>query len=98
MKKAEKPTIGDQPIEPEFREMMNALAGGLDDILNGKRKGANRRVGFVLLCFNMNNAGERESRCNYISNADRADVVDMLKEQIARFEGTWPDSKKAGHA
>ena len=24
---------------------------------------------------------------NYISNADRADVVTLLKEQLARFEG-----------
>jgi hypothetical protein len=26
-------------------------------------------------------------RCNYISNASREDVVVLLKEQLARFEG-----------
>jgi hypothetical protein len=34
-------------------------------------------------------------RCNYVSNANRDDVVMMLKEQIRRFEGQ-PES--TGHA
>ena len=29
----------------------------------------------------------RLSRCNYISNASREDVIVLLKEQLARFEG-----------
>jgi len=29
----------------------------------------------------------REGRCNYISNAAREDVLTLLKEQVARFEG-----------
>lgn len=95
MTKPKKPTIGDQPIEPEFMGMMNALAAGLDEILNGERKGRDRKVGFVLLCFNMNGEGERESRCNYISNALRPDIVEMMKEQIHRFE---TQAGKAGQA
>lgn len=35
------------------------------------------------------------SYCNYISNAVRDDVVVLLKEQLARFEGS-PDV--TGHA
>lgn len=84
---AKQHTFGDQPIEHEFRDLMNNLAHGVDDILNAGKKGAEREVGFVLLVFNMNGQGERESRCNYISNADRADIMNMMKEQIERFEG-----------
>lgn len=100
MKKSKEPTIGDQPIQPEFRDLMNNLARGIDEILNDRKTGADRRVGFVLLVFNMNQAGERETRCNYISNADRLDIVAMMKDQIARFEGAapWPPDVKAGHA
>ena len=80
-----KHALGDAPIEDAHRGTMNALAAGIDGILNGNKKGAARDVGFVLLVFPF---GEKEGRCNYISNgADRRDIVVMLKEQIARFEG-----------
>jgi hypothetical protein len=88
--------IGDRPIEPEFREMMQGVARGLDDVFNQGRAGKDRKVGFVLLLFHMNETGERESRCNYISNADRADIVTMMKEQISRWEGMA--EQKPGHA
>jgi hypothetical protein len=40
---------------------------------------------FVLLTANF---GDYEGgRVNYISNGDRADIVAMMKELIARFEG-----------
>lgn len=78
-------TLGDAPIEDAHRETMNALASGIDDVLNGGKKGAARNVGFVLLVFPF---GNKDGRCNYISNgADRRDIVVMMKEQIARFEG-----------
>jgi hypothetical protein len=81
--------LGDTP------ERMRTLAQGLDRVLNGKDvKGADRKVGFVLLVFNMND-GAREGQCNYISNADRADIAVMLKEMIARWEG---QPKQTGHA
>jgi hypothetical protein len=77
--------LGDAPIEPRLYEMMNDLARGLDEILNGPSKGSDRKNGFILLVFPF---GGHEGRCNYISNgADRKDVVVMLKEQIKRFEG-----------
>jgi len=74
--------LGDAPIEPKYREMMNNLAKGIDKILNGDEKP--KKVGFCLMMFNF---GDSPGRCNYISNADRADVVTLLKEQLARFEG-----------
>jgi hypothetical protein len=74
--------LGDQPIEPHLHEMMNALAKGLDDVLNaGERP---KKNGFVLMVFPFEGF---EGRANYISNAHRADVVVLLKEQLARFEG-----------
>jgi hypothetical protein len=77
--------LGDGPIEPAYVETMNALARGIDKLLNGKAKGQDRQVGFVLLVFPF---GEKEGRCNYISNgADRQDIVTLFKEQIKRFEG-----------
>lgn len=77
-----KHTLGDAPIEPRFRDLMQGLARGVDEVLNGES--GEKRNGFVLLVFPFEG---REGRCNYISNADRADIVTLLKEQIARFEG-----------
>lgn len=78
--------LGDRPVEPEFATTMAALADGLDQILNGKGvHGADRKVGFILQVFNMNEIGM--GRVNYISNCERRDVLVMLKEQVARFEG-----------
>ena len=77
--------LGDAPIDKRYRKKMNAIAAGLDNILNGTDKGAERKIGFVLLVFPY---GDNTGRCNYISNgADRKDIVTMMKEQIKRFEG-----------
>lgn len=83
MKKPER--LGDAPIEAKHRAMMNGVAEALDQSFNGDARGADRKVGFVLLVFPF---GNDDGRCNYISNgADRRDIVTMFKEQIARFEG-----------
>ena len=77
--------IGDKPIEPHLIEEMNEIARALDRIFNGDKRGKDRKTGFVLLVFPF---GSQDGRCNYISNgADRRDIVVMMKEQIARFEG-----------
>jgi hypothetical protein len=81
----EKHQIGDAPIDPKYREEMQAIASTLDEVFNGTDKGRARKTGFVLLVFPF---GNTDGRCNYISNgADRRDIVVMMKEQIARFEG-----------
>jgi hypothetical protein len=78
--------LGDAPIQREYHDMMNAVARGLDEVFNGEAKGAERKTGFVLLVFPFGDADG--SRCNFISNgADRRDVVSLMKEMIARFEG-----------
>lgn len=87
-------TLGDAPIEPEFINTMNIVAGVLDRVFNGEARGKDRNTGFILMVFPFNEVTEG-GRTNYISNAERADVVTMLKEQIKRFEGQ-PDM--TGHA
>ncbi len=82
--------IGDAPIEPVYAQIMNDLALIVDRAFNGGQKP--KKTGFVMLVFPFE---DHEGRCNYISNADRKDVVIMLKEQLKRFEGQ-PDM--TGHA
>ncbi|WP_457813465.1 hypothetical protein [Sinorhizobium meliloti] len=77
-----KHTLGDGPIQSDLRHMMNGLAHGLDEILNGH--GSGKKNGFVLMVFPFTG---HDGRCNYISNARREDIVVLLKEQLARFEG-----------
>ena len=78
--------LGDAPIEAAYVERMKAVAHGLDEIFNGDKTGDDRGTGFVLLVFPF---GSKDGRCNYISNgADRGDVVNLLREQLARFENS----------
>jgi len=86
----QKHTLGDAPIELKHRDMMNELAKKLDGFFNGPD--IPKHTGFVLMVFPFEDHG---GRCNYISNANRGDVVTMLKEQLKRFEGQ-PDL--TGHA
>lgn len=77
--------LGDQPIEPALHDLMNALAKGIDDVLNGPAPpGEARRTGFILMVFPFDG---HAGRCNYVANARRDDVVVLLREQLARFEG-----------
>jgi hypothetical protein len=79
-------TLGDGPIEQQYRAAMNAIAASIDDVLNDGIIGPVRHTGFVLLVFPFGDADS--GRCNFISNgADRKDVVTLMKEMIARFEG-----------
>lgn len=77
--------LGDAPIEADYLELMNEVSRRLDMLFNGALAGKDRKTGFVLLVFPF---GEKEGRCNYISNgADRRDIIVLFKEQIKRFEG-----------
>lgn len=90
MKKVKKVhTLGDAPIEPEYIAQMNSLAQVVQELFNGKgTRVQDSKVGFVLMVFALND----KSRANYISNANRQDVIVLLKEQLARFEG-MPEQK-----
>lgn len=80
------------PIQEKYRALMNAVAHAIDEMFNGNAKGTDRETGFVLLVFPFGDADG--SRCNYISNgADRRDMVSLLREMAARFDGQ-PDHKQ----
>jgi hypothetical protein len=83
--------LGDAPIEETYRGKMNFLAKQLDHLFNGDLRGQSRTTGFILMVFPFGE--DIHGRCNYISNgADRNDVVTLMKEMIARFEGQ-PETK-----
>jgi hypothetical protein len=77
--------LGDGPIEARHHDQMTAVVRALDETFNNGKRGADREVGFVLMVFPF---GAHDGRCNYASNgADRRDIVTLMKEMIARFEG-----------
>ena len=85
--------LGSGPIDPAFATLMQSLAEVLDDTFNGDKRGADRQTGFVLLCFPFTkpDGTKYDGRANYISNANRADIVTLLREQLAYFSGQ-PDN------
>lgn len=77
--------LGDAPVEPEYYNKMVAITQALDELFNGEARGDDRAVGFVLMVFPF---GETDGRCNFMSNgADRRDLINLMREMIARFEG-----------
>jgi hypothetical protein len=81
-------THPDEEISKEYRAAMNGLAKDLDAILNGGLTGEDRTVCFTLLITDFN----KSSRVNYISNGQREDIIVMMKEVLARFQGQ-PEQK-----
>jgi len=71
-----------EPVQRRYRDNMNDLADVLDNAFNGKRRP--KKVCFVLLVTEFDNMA---GRVNYIANGERGDIVVMLKEILARFEG-----------
>ena len=72
----------DDEIESKYVREMNSLAAALDDVFNGPVRP--KKTAFVLLITEF---GNMKGRVNYISNGERSDIVTMLKEITARFEG-----------
>jgi hypothetical protein len=69
----------------ELRKRMHFLAPLVDRFLNGEDAGSSKaRIGFVLM---VSAFSKQPEFCNYISNGRREDVIMLLKEQLARFEG-----------
>jgi hypothetical protein len=75
----------------ETAEIMRVIAQGLDDVLNGQQRP--KHNGFVLLVFPFDMPVG--ARTNYVSNADRKDIIVALKEIVARFEGQAEVSGRA---
>lgn len=76
--------LGDAPVEAAYHDKMVAIIETIDELFNGNARGKDKKTGIVLMVFPFGNEG----RCNYISNgADRRDIITLMKEMIARFEG-----------
>lgn len=73
----------DAPIQTAYRAQMNAIAEGLDDVLNGTARP--KKIGFALFMFEFDKI--EGNRVNYISNAGRADMLTAVREWLARAEG-----------
>lgn len=81
-------------IDPKYHAAMNRLAPMIDQFFNGDTTGDDRKVGFFLGVFNFRDGG-KDGRFNYISNANRDDIIVLLKEMRAKFEGQ-PDIEGHG--
>ena len=87
-------TLGDAPIEGQYRLQMNAIADALHEMLNGPGVPISQaKVAFVLMVF-ATGQPEGKHRCNYIATANREDVICLLREQLAYFQGM--PSQEAG--
>lgn len=77
-------------IQEEHWASMNLLAHAIDEWLNGQlRPGEKPQIGFVLLVSEFGKI--EDGRVNYISNGDRQSMIAMLREYLARLEGTAVD-------
>jgi hypothetical protein len=75
----------------DTKHFMQALASGIDEILNGNV--LPKKNGFVVLVFPFDQVDG--ARTNYVSNCDRKDIIAALKEVTARFEGQPHQSGRA---
>lgn len=68
-------------------DAMQVIAQTLDSFLNGDGRGKidERKIGFCVLVFPF--GGAEGQRTNYVSNAERRDMIVALKEVLARWEG-----------
>jgi hypothetical protein len=71
---------------------MKMLAETLDEMFNGRATPTRQRtVGFALLTYPIGENIQGTGRVNYIGNGARADMLLVLKELVARWEGRVPE-------
>ena len=72
-------------IEEAFEARMQAIGRSLDHMLNPPDRP--KEIGFVLLMFAF---GDKAfARMNYLSNADRPQMTEALRELVRKFDGVW---------
>ena len=77
-------------IPAGLREKMNDIAHRLDRTFNGDAKGADRKVGFALLVFELGKQGKQS--VSYIGNVKRVEMLGALRELVER----WDNEAKVG--
>lgn len=80
----------DQPVDEEYREMLQAVAKALDEFFNPDL--SNKKVAFTLLIAPFGKA--EGGRVNYVSNADRRDNIQLMEELLARWKGMAGHQRK----
>ena len=73
------------PLTPDIENTANELASFIDKAIN---PGGIRTNIFALLISPIGRP-TGEQRTNYISNCDRGDMLNLMKEFIGRAEGTY---------
>lgn len=77
----------EQQTHDDYQDQLKAIGAAIDGVLNQGM--APKEIGFALLMFRF---GENPGgSLNYVSNAQRADMLCALKEMVARFEGRAAD-------
>ena len=76
------------PIEENMRKVMNDIGR----LIGGAIKQSGDNYGFTLLVFKFGQGDDHI--VNYISNANREDMLATMKEFIARAEGRFEDFTK----
>jgi len=80
----------EQPIEPVLQKLMKDIGYLLKGALKEATAGQPYEYGFCLLMFATGEHPEKaDMRMNYISSANRADMLAAMKEFIARNEGRY---------
>ena len=81
-----------EPIQEEHRALMGAIADTLDDLFNGEDcRPEDRKVWFFLACGNFKHSEARPQRFNYISNAEKISVAEILRDVLSRIEARMSD-------
>lgn len=81
----------EEPIEQKYRAMMRDLAESFDSLVN--EPGKPKTTGFAIFIFDFDDT----KRVNYISNANRVDMIAAMKEWLARAEGRVADGGEGKH-
>jgi hypothetical protein len=79
------------PIQPDLTKIMNEIGRRIGSAI--KEHG---NYGFALFVFTMDVNDYGHGNLNYISNANREDMIVALKEFIARQEGRYQEPQATG--
>lgn len=80
------PVLG--PMEDTARLIGHRIAGALDE--HAAENPESPRVGFVLMMFTFGDADDPDQWMTYLSNAERADIVEAMREFIDKQEAAAP--------
>src|SRR5690349_2274450 len=69
-------------------EAYQAIAQGLDEVLNGEQHP--KKIGFAVFVFEFGKTSG--GQVNYVSNAERKEMITAVREWLARAEGRAADT------